>query len=845
MGNNGTNWVWTPDWQAEDDRRAEIVYFRRKMDLEARKVPASLRIRISADSHYKLYVNGIFVQDGPQKAMDLKEWFVDEAELAPYLKGGQNILAVEVLRYPEPNLSFGVPVSNDSLLRSPIPHLYLEQIGPCEGKGCAEENNVGAGAGGWRCLINRGIRVVDEESMPAPIHAQEIVAATADVAGWKQAGYDDSAWPGVLVRGGMEIPKSDAPGNLVKRTVPYLKYKETRFAGIKEVREISGDALKETKAAVRDAWEEMLAGRGAVHIPAHSRAVVEVSAETEQCGFLNYCFSGGKGAVITTLCSECYAYPPEDAVSADGIPANPRKGDRTDSVNGRLYGHTSVYGIAGYGTLEKPETYEPFWYRTFRFIQLKIETGEEGLDFLDFSYRETGYPLEVQISVASSDPSLVPIWEISLRTLERCMRDTYMDCPFYEQLQYAMDSREEILYTYAVSADDRLARQAIEAFRRSQRPDGMINASAPAQKSNVIPGFSIYYLLMVYDHMMYFGDRTLVRENWNAIDQLLGCFERNLASNGMVGKMGGSLMDSRYWSFVDWTKEWNATMGVPSATYKGSGQLTIESLLYAYGLQKAAEMSDFVGRREIGTEYRGRAEAVLQSIRKHAMGSYSEAVCADGKGAQEAAAGFDGKPEQERTSSDGGWGKNAEICLVQDGPGIEDYSVHTQVFAVLTGLVTPEEGRKMLELTVGNPKLPQASVSYMFYLFRALEITGWYEKTEDLWDLWRKMVREHMSTCVENGTDGRSDCHGWASLILYELPAVVLGVRPAAPSFESIRIAPTAGYLKSASGDVVTPRGTVHVAWKKNTDGTLDIKAEVPEGIKDMEAQVYSNHRAI
>ena len=396
-----------------------------------------------------------------------------------------------------------------------------------------------------------------------------------------------------------------------------------------------------------------------------------------------------------------------------------------------------------------------------------------------------------------------------------------------------MDSREEILYTYAVSADDRLARQAIEAFRRSQRPDGMINASAPAQKSNVIPGFSIYYLLMVYDHMMYFGDRTLVRENWNAIDQLLGCFDRNLASNGMVGKMGGSLLDSRYWSFVDWTKEWNATMGVPSATNKGSGQLTMESLLYVYGLQKAAELSDFVGRKEVGAEYRDRAEAVLRAIRKYAMGSYMKAVvCADGKNAQEAAVCFDGEPVRDRSSVDGGYRKNAGICLVQDGPGIQDYSVHTQVFAILTGLVTPEEGREMLELTVGNPKFPQASVSYMFYLFRALEIAGWYEKTEELWELWRKMVREHMSTCVENGTDGRSDCHAWASLILYELPAVVLGVRPASPGFKSIRIAPAAGYLKSASGDVITPKGKVHVAWKKNADGTLDIRAEVPEGIR-------------
>ena len=61
----------------------------------------------------------------------------------------------------------------------------------------------------------------------------------------------------------------------------------------------------------------------------------------------------------------------------------------------------------------------------------------------------------------------------------------------------------------------------MEAFRRSQRPDGLINADAPTVKSNVIPAFSIYYLLMVHDHMMYFGDKALVKRHLPAIDGIL------------------------------------------------------------------------------------------------------------------------------------------------------------------------------------------------------------------------------------------------------------------------------------------------------------------------------------
>ncbi len=192
------------------------------------------------------------------------------------------------------------------------------------------------------------------------------------------------------------------------------------------------------------------------------------------------------------------------------------------------------------------------------------------------------------------------------------MHETYVDCPFYEQLQYAMDSRSEILYTYATSADDRLARQAMEAFRRSQRPDGMTNSDAPTVKSNVIPSFSIYYLMMVYDHMMYFGDKALVQDHLPAIDAILSHFERHRMENGLVGHLGGPLMRDRYWSFIDWTPQWKETAGVPTAINQGTRSLTMESLLYIYGLMHAAELCDFVGRQGMAEEYRKKAEELKE-----------------------------------------------------------------------------------------------------------------------------------------------------------------------------------------------------------------------------------------
>ena len=338
-------------------------------------------------------------------------------------------------------------------------------------------------------------------------------------------------------------------------------------------------------------WTDFLKGEKELTIPAHTETIVELDAGEEMTGYMRAAFSRGKGATMSLLYSESYVQ--DGVVGPEHIPI---KADRMDKENGHLKGYEDTYHAAGFGTIKEPETYEPYWFRTFRFLRLHIETAEEEITLHGLDYEETGYPLEVATSVRTSDRSLRAIWEISERTLRRCMHETYEDCPFYEQLQYIMDARTQILYTYAVSADDRLARKCMDDLRRSQRYDGVLNCSYPNCNTNVIPGFSIYYILIIYDHMMYFGDRTLVAEHMPAIDQILHYFERHLTEEGYVEKVGGINMEARFWSFIDWAREWNDTSGMPAAGLKGP--LTMETLLYIYGLQHAGSLADFLGRGE-------------------------------------------------------------------------------------------------------------------------------------------------------------------------------------------------------------------------------------------------------
>ena len=66
------------------------VLFRRKFTLEA---VAPTRIFITADDYYKLYINGLFVGQGPAPCHQIR-YYYNEMDITPYLVAGENTIAV-------------------------------------------------------------------------------------------------------------------------------------------------------------------------------------------------------------------------------------------------------------------------------------------------------------------------------------------------------------------------------------------------------------------------------------------------------------------------------------------------------------------------------------------------------------------------------------------------------------------------------------------------------------------------------------------------------------------------------------------------------------------------------
>ena len=111
-------WIWTKHFTGDENEEPVVWLFRKFFEIDSEIVAGT--IKISADTRYKLYVNGVFVQFGPSRG-DKQVWYYDEVDISKNPKVGKNVIAVMVLRYPE-NPAKG----NHGMIRTSTPGLMLE-----------------------------------------------------------------------------------------------------------------------------------------------------------------------------------------------------------------------------------------------------------------------------------------------------------------------------------------------------------------------------------------------------------------------------------------------------------------------------------------------------------------------------------------------------------------------------------------------------------------------------------------------------------------------------------------------------------------------------------------------
>lgn len=427
-------------------------------------------------------------------------------------------------------------------------------------------------------------------------------------------------------------------------------------------------------------------------------------------------------------------------------------------------------------TSNEPYVFKTFRFRAFRYIRIECDDPEKTV--LDILYRKWNYPLEISGSFECSDENMNKMFDISVNTMLCCLHDTFMDCPYYEQQQYVMDSAIEAAVLMRMSSDLRPIQKCIFEFAAAQKYSGLIPANYPCSYVQIIPGFSFFWIFMLSDYLNYTHDTKLVYRYISTADKILTYFDEIVSAQGLIGK-------SEYWDYVDWVPDWD--YGTP--IIKDDDAVTIYNLYYAAALKSAEDICRKTGRCELASEYERRHCAIKDTLHQK---------CYD-----------------------------KENKLFRDGAESKRFSVHTIIWAILSEVVSESEGREMLS-RLNDKDLCKSSFSMNYYLFRAMEKAGEPERIFEYLDGWNKMIESGCTTWCENPDNPRSECHGWSSAPLYEFSANILGIKPI---FENeIVIKPICGHLKQARGTVPTRFGEVFTEWKKDDD-MFFITVDAPDNI--------------
>jgi hypothetical protein len=732
--------MWSAQWITSPDgpqRDPTVLHFRKVIELEQR--PEHFIVHVTADNQFMFYVNQQRVGFGPSRS-DLGHWRYETYDIASFLRPGRNVLAAAVW-------NFGV--------LSPLAQIS-DRVGfLLHGEGEAER--IADTDPTWETEEEKGVQILPT---PEAAQGQYYVAEPAERIDGTVFNWD---WNAADSGTGGRWKKAQPIGNA---TPMGAVLQENNWQLVRDPLPPMQMALTSAGHVVRSTGIDTPAGfpLNAFTVPANSKATVLIDNSHLTTAYPELTVSIGRGATVRLTYAEAL-------IDDKGM-----KGNRNEIVGKHIRGIFDEFLPDG----ARNRTFMPLGWKTWRYLQVDIATENQPLEVEKLRTWFTAYPFEERGHFESDDDSLNPIWEIGWRTARLDAHDTYMDTPYYERMQYVGDTRIQALISYTVGGDDRLPRQAIQAFNDSRIPDGLTRSRYPSSMRQIIPTFSLLWVGMVHDFWMYRADPDFVRAQLSGTRSVLDWFLQRQRADGLLMKIS-------WWPFVDWGIDF--TFGVPPQGDDGGS--SVITMQFIEALRYAAEMESALGDTIRAGLYRSAADRASQAVYK---------LC---------------------------W--NQQYGLLADTPTQSHYSQHANILGVWLDVIPRAQHKdvlaKVLSVSDGYaaagpvPPLTKATYYFRFYLARALDHAGMGNQYLQLLGPWREMVSLGLTTWAEQPEPTRSDSHAWSAHPNYDFLTIVAGIRPRTPGFATVTIAPHPGSLKHFSAVVPNPKGMIEAEYRVEHSG--------------------------
>ncbi len=741
--------AWNAKWisYAYDPRQDLGVFaFRRRF-------ASASSIRVSADNRYKLYCNGQLVGMGPQRG-DERHWFYETYDLTPFLVEGENELVALVWNFgwmaPMAQHTVRTGFVLEELSVSPPPYPLPSKTMALRGEGESLSTPHGwevARVDAWSFdMMHNGVgefyidigpgEKVDFRELP-------LSACGEGVGGW---GLDWRMPHIICTAEDQGANGGGTPWMLIPSTLPAQRYSELPLAPLGE-RGLGGEGRQFYD------FGELL------------------------CAYPRFTLEGPRGTEVRITYAESLWMPGTDD-----------KGNRDESEAKEIRGYQDRVILSG-----GMDVFEPLWWRTFRFIEIEVQSeicnlkseirepltpqpplpqGGEGESDSGHQSKiqnlkskielfQTGYPYQVESSFEADHQWVQPIWDVAVRTADRCAGETYFDCPYYEQLQYVGDARIQALIGYYLGRDRRLQRNCIDQIGWSIIENGLTQSRYPSRQTQVIPPFSLWWVMMLYDQMLY-DNLPHTNDRAGQVSRVLDGF------CALTEQDRGS-----FWNFGDWVPGWR--WGVPpGGVHSPMHQLTYMLAHAAQHALTGAELRDVTDVLSEWADFQADWLVEISEPRIHGL-----------------------LPSQSQS-------EHAEAlwrCL--------------QSMVGLTPDAWPHDELK-----------EAAKCTYYFSYYKHLAMFDSQSKTQipkskmpsylEQLRPWFAQIENGLTTFAENPEPTRSDCHAWSAHPILGFFQIIAGVTSTAPKWSKVKIAPQPFELKRFDAHIAHPLGDLTVAFEND-----------------------------
>jgi hypothetical protein len=454
-------WIWLP---CERTLPNTFVLFRREIEIGGEV--ASARGWISADSRYRLFVNGRRVQWGPAPC-DPRSYEADPLDLARWLSPGRNVIGAEVLFYGHGEGTW--PLGKPGFLFA----LRVEESGGRVSEVVSDRS--------WPALLDRAHRPGQFKRWYLRA-LQEDFDARLRPSAWSEPGFaPDAAWTAPQV---LDVP-ADRPAAAGSH------YDYLTDGGI----DPAGAALRAREVPlVRETFRTVgrLARSGRVRwrrdprdwfeyrIPGSFEIVDETAAAPSGEGAWQLEPPPGEGAFATfELPEQMVGFPFLTVVSPAGTVVEVVTQESHDPA-GPAWLDTHRFSWTRFVCREGENRFECFDYESLRFLQVHVHDATGPVVLRDVGVRRRSYPWPKAPSFSCPEPKLQRVFEASFNTLVNAAQETIVDGMGRERQQYSGDGAHLLHATRLVCGDRQLARRFLRTYPMGQTVEGFFLDCWPA-----------------------------------------------------------------------------------------------------------------------------------------------------------------------------------------------------------------------------------------------------------------------------------------------------------------------------------------------------------------------------